>query len=348
MNNRCRKLTAGLAEGEAFFVTSPENVFYLSGFSGEGMLLLTAEEAVLITDFRYIEDAQKRAAGFTVADIARGIRELVPPAISALYIEEAHMTLAQLRKYGEALPGVRFADGGGDKIAALRILKDEDELRSIQKAADIATQAFSETLGLMKPGVTEREIALEFEYRVKKAGASGVSFDTIVASGANSSMPHAGVTDRALTPGDFVTMDFGCVCDGYCSDMTRTVAVGDVSDEQRKVYETVLAAQHAALEAVRAGAICADVDAVARGIIADAGYGDAFGHALGHGVGVQIHEEPRLSARLQQVLADNMVVTVEPGIYLPGKFGVRIEDLAIVNGEKAVNLSHFTKELLIL
>lgn len=156
------------------------------------------------------------------------------------------------------------------------------------------------------------------------------------------------MTDRALTPGDFVTMDFGCVYDGYCSDMTRTVAVGSVSDKQRKVYETVRAAQLAALEAVRAGAACADVDAVARAIIADAGYGDAFGHALGHGVGVQIHEEPRLSARSQQVLSDNMVVTVEPGIYLPGEFGVRIEDLVVVNGEKTVNLSHFTKELLIL
>ncbi len=345
MNSRCRRLTANLTEGEAFFVTSSENVFYLSGFSGEGMLLLSPDRAVLITDFRYIEDAQKRAEGFMVADIARGIRDIVPSEIRTLYIEEENMTLAQLRKYGEVMPGVRFADGGGDKIAALRLIKEAEE---IEKAADIATAAFERVLSLMKPGVTERELALEFEYRVKKAGGGGVSFDTIVASGPNSSMPHAGVTDRVLTPGDFVTMDFGCVYDGYCSDMTRTVAVGSVSDKQRKVYETVLAAQLAALEAVRAGAACADVDAVARGIIADAGYGDAFGHALGHGVGVQIHEEPRLSARSQQVLSDNMVVTVEPGIYLPGEFGVRIEDLVVVNGEKTVNLSHFTKELLIL
>ena len=348
MNSRCRRLTANLTEREAFFVTSSENVFYLSGFSGEGMLLLSLDRAVLITDFRYIEDAQKRAEGFMVADIARGIRDIVPSEIRTLYIEEENMTLAQLRKYGEVMPGVRFADGGGDKIAALRLIKEAEEIEKITKAADIATKAFSEVLSLMKPGVTERELALEFEYRVKKAGGGGVSFDTIVASGPNSSMPHAGVTDRVLTPGDFVTMDFGCVYDGYCSDMTRTVAVGSVSDKQRKVYETVLAAQLAALEAVRAGAACADVDAVARAIIADAGYGDAFGHALGHGVGVQIHEEPRLSARSQQVLSDNMVVTVEPGIYLPGDFGVRIEDLVVVNGEKTVNLSHFTKELLIL
>lgn len=347
MNSRCRRLTANLTEGEAFFVTSSENVFYLSGFSGEGMLLLSPDRAVLITDFRYIEDAQKRAEGFMVADIARGIRDIVPSEIRTLYIEEENMTLAQLRKYGEVMPGVRFADGGGDN-AALRLIKEAEEIEKITKAADIATAAFERVLSLMKPGVTERELALEFEYRVKKAGGGGVSFDTIVASGPNSSMPHAGVTDRVLTPGDFVTMDFGCVYAGYCSDMTRTVAVGSVSDKQRKVYETVRAAQLAALEAVRAGAACADVDAVARAIIADAGYGDAFGHALGHGVGVQIHEEPRLSARSQQVLSDNMVVTVEPGIYLPGEFGVRIEDLVVVNGEKTVNLSHFTKELLIL
>lgn len=187
-------------DGEGgFFVTSSENVFYLSGFSGEGMLLLSPDRAVLITDFRYIEDAQKRAEGFMVADIARGIRDIVPSEISTLYIEEENMTLAQLRKYGEVMPGVRFADGGGDKIAALRLIKEAEEIEKITKAADIATKAFSEVLSLMKPGVTERELALEFEYRVKKAGGGGVSFDTIVASGPNSSMAARG-------------------CDGPCAD----------------------------------------------------------------------------------------------------------------------------------
>lgn len=346
MNGRCRQLAHTLREDEAFFVTSPENVFYLSGFSGEGMLLIAPDKAVLITDFRYIEDAQRRAEGFAVEDIARGIWQIVPEHIHTFYIEEEHMTVAQLRKYGR--PGLRLADGGGKAIGTLRLIKEMAEIEKITKAADIATAAFEQVLELMKVGVSERELALEFEYQVKKAGASGMSFDTIVASGPNSSMPHASVSDRTLQDGDFVTMDFGCVYEGYCSDMTRTVAIGSVSEEQKRVYDTVLKAQLAALDAVKSGAPCAAVDAVARDIITDAGYGDAFGHALGHGVGVQIHEEPRLSARSAQTLGDNMVVTVEPGIYLAGRFGVRIEDLVVVNGEKTVNLSHFTKELLII
>lgn len=347
MNSRCLKLTKDLKEGEAFLVTSPENVFYLSGFSGEGRLILTQEEAVLVTDFRYAEDAQKRTEGFVIADAAQKIRDLLPNTIERVYIEENHMTVAQLNKYGEQLPGV-WLSNGSEVVDALRLVKDAEEIAKITKAADIATAAFERVLALMKPGVSERDLALEFEYRVKKAGASGVSFDTIVASGENSSMPHAGVSGRCLQNGDFVTMDFGCIYEGYCSDMTRTVAIGKVSEEQKRVYDTVLAAQLAALDAVKAGADCAGIDAVARSIIVEAGYGDAFGHALGHGVGVQIHEEPRLSMRSEQVLADNMVVTVEPGIYLSGKFGVRIEDLVVVNGENPLNLSHFQKELRII
>lgn len=349
MNERCKRLAKDLKEGEAYFVTASENVFYLSGFRGEGELLVMPESAVLITDFRYIEDAKKKACGFCVADSGAGLGEIIPKNIDTLYIEDEHMTVAQLNRIPQKAPHIRrMAHGGGERINALRIVKDKTEIDKIAKAADIATYAFKDVLEIIKEGVCERELALEFEYKVKKAGAEDISFDTIVASGSNSSMPHAGITDRRLHNGDFVTMDFGCVYEGYCSDMTRTVAVGFVTDEQRTVYQTVLRAQLAALEAVYAGAACSDVDAVARRIISEAGYGNAFGHATGHGVGLEIHEQPRLSAKSEQILAENMTVTVEPGVYLAGRFGVRIEDLVIVKAEKAVNLSNFTKELLII
>jgi len=229
-----------------------------------------------------------------------------------------------------------------------RMIKDETELQTIAKAEAIGDAAFTHILDYVKPGVTEADIALEIEFFMKRQGASKLSFDTIVASGPNSSMPHAQVTNRKLQMGDFVTMDFGCVYQGYCSDMTRTVAIGEPTEEMRKVYQIVFDANIRAMEAIREGVKCNEIDAVARDYIKSQGYGDYFGHGLGHGVGLDIHEEPRFSPKCDVITKENMVITDEPGIYLPGRFGVRIEDLVVVKKDGYEKLSHSDKQLIVL
>jgi len=209
-------------------------------------------------------------------------------------------------------------------------------------------EAFQAVLPLIKIGVTELEIAAELEYQMRKRGGEGTSFETIVVSGHKSSMPHGKPSDKKIESGDFVTMDFGCMYQGYCSDMTRTVAVGKISDEQRKIYDTVKHAQEAGLSAIRAGVAGMDADKIARQVIADAGYGAYFGHSLGHGVGLLIHELPNLSPRSETILQPNMVVTCEPGIYIPNLGGVRIEDMVCVRQDGIENFTHLSKELLIL
>ena len=252
-----------------------------------------------------------------------------------------------MKTYQKKLADIEFADAT-PQIEALRLIKDKDECENIKTAAQIATDAFEKVLLQTKAGVSERELALTFEHLVKNMGASATSFDTIVASGKNSSMPHAVVTNKELQNGDFVTFDFGCIYNGYCSDMTRTVAVSSVSAKQKEVYEIVLKAQKAALKAAICKASCFGVDKIARDIITDLGYGKEFGHALGHGVGINVHELPTLSTRSNQTLENGMLVTIEPGIYIENEFGVRIEDLIIIDNEKPINLSNFTKELIIL
>lgn len=347
MNNRASRLVCDIKEDEAFLITSYENMFYLSGFIGEGVLFISKQCRIIITDFRYIEAAEKNSFGFSVENISKGIENIIQKDIKTIMLEEDSITLGRFREYQKKLSRIEFVDAS-DTINALRLIKDEHELSQIKTAAQIATDAFKKIIDRMCVGTSERQLALLFEQLVKQAGASALSFDTIVASGENSSMPHASVTDRKLCRGDFVTLDFGCVYNGYCSDMTRTLAIGDVSCEQKRVYETVLCAQRRALDSVIVGARCADVDKVARDIITDAGYGKNFGHALGHGVGIIVHEQPTLSPKSDKTLLDGMVVTVEPGIYISEKFGVRIEDLVIVNGDSPIILSDFSKELIVL
>ena len=228
------------------------------------------------------------------------------------------------------------------------MVKDQAELEKLERAEAIGDAAFSHIVNLIKPGISEAEIALELEFFMKKQGASGLSFDTIVAGGPNSSMPHAQVTERRIQQGEFVTMDFGCVYQGYCSDMTRTVAVGEPSEEMRQVYQIVLEANRRAMEQIREGQTCSFIDSLARDYIREQGYGDYFGHGLGHGVGLDIHEEQRFSPKCDVVTKEHMAITVEPGIYLPGKFGVRIEDLVVVTKDGYETLSHSAKELMIL
>lgn len=260
---------------------------------------------------------------------------------------EASMNLSRYLKLDAALDKHKLRVAS-DIIDKPRMVKDDNELGLLKRAEQIGDEAFDHILTILKPGITECEISLELEFFMKKQGASKLSFDTIVASGPNSSMPHAQVTDRVVQNGDFVTMDFGCVYKGYCSDMTRTVAVGTPTDEMKKVYQIVLDANLRAMDGIKAGVKCSDIDALARGYISDKGYGDYFGHGLGHSVGLQIHEEPRFSPKCDVITEENMVITDEPGIYLPGKFGVRIEDLVVVRKDGYERLSKSPKELIII
>ena len=346
MNARVQTLMQSLADTEAYYITDAKCVRYYSGFSGEGTLLVSPCGCVLFTDSRYTEAAGKET-DIRIYDIAGGLKNGFPEGVSHIKICEQHITLAYYNRLKSLFPDTEFSSDEG-AILKGRLIKDAAELDCIKKASSIAEMAYENLLDRIRVGVTEKELALAFEWMCRKNGAEGMSFDMIVASGPHSSMPHATVTDRALERGDFITFDFGCVYNGYCSDMTRTVALGCVTDEQQKVYDTVLRAQLAGLSAVKAGALCSAADAAARDVIASAGYGQYFGHSLGHGVGMDVHEGPNLSPKSEATLQDGMVVTVEPGIYLPGKFGVRIEDLVVVNGQKCEILTKNSKDLRII
>lgn len=340
------KLAARLAADEAYYITEEKSVRYYSGFAGEGRLLVTRKQCILFTDSRYTE-AAGRIDGLTVFDIANGMENGFPPEIRKIRLSEQNISLAAYKNLEKLLPTVEIITDDG-VIAKGRMQKNAHELALIRAASKIAEQSYLEVLNFVKPGVSEKAIAFEFEWLCRKAGTEGLSFDMIVASGPNSSMPHATVTERLVESGDFITFDFGCVVEGYCSDMTRTIAVGHVSEEKRKVYDIVHAAQLAGLAQIKSGVMCKAADAAARDVIANAGYGEYFGHSLGHGVGLAVHELPNLSPKSEFVLEENMVVTVEPGIYLPGKFGVRIEDLVVVGKEKCEILTKNAKELLII
>ena len=235
-----------------------------------------------------------------------------------------------------------------EAVNELRRAKNQQEKEKILAAQAIAEKAFDHALGLIREGVTEREVALTLDFFMLRNGAEAVSFETIAVSGKNSSMPHGVPSNKKIEKGDFLTLDFGAVVDGYHSDMTRTVAIGEVSSKQAEIYETVLKAQLASLETLRAGVSCKEADAAARDIIVSAGYGEFFGHGTGHGVGIEIHEQPRLSPKSSQTLIAGDVVTVEPGIYLPGEFGVRIEDMAFITENGFENLTKSPKSLIII
>ena len=337
----------------ALLITDPYNMRYLSGFrGGEGILFLSEKRRVLITDSRYTEAAEKET-DFEVLEENREhrrtaiLRELLEDAgaVTAGF-EDQSMRCSEFADLNRALPEVKEWVPLGGRVDRLRRVKTPEEQELLRKAEAIGDAAFAELLKVLKPGMTELEAAAELEYQMKRHGASGFSFDTIMASGANSSMPHAVPTSKKLEKGDFVTMDFGCIYEGYCSDMTRTIVLGKADQKQKEIYETVLRAQNAALAVIRAGMTGSQVDRAARQVIEDAGYGSCFGHGLGHSVGLFIHEEPRLSPSDDTVLEAGMSETVEPGIYLPGFGGVRIEDLVIVTEEGCRNLTGSPKELI--
>lgn len=343
------------SEYDAALIISPENRFYFTGFeSSDGYLLVSGDGAVFITDGRYIEAAQMKAKGCKVVlqeKKASQIRDiLVSLGAKSVAVEADRMTLSEYALFASALEGIEIiADGSLDsEINSLRSVKTPEEVEKIKTAQAIAEKAFEHILGFIKVGRTEKEIALELDYYMLSHGAQGISFETIAVSGTKSSMPHGVPDEKPIENGDFVTMDFGAVYEGYHSDMTRTVAVGSASDEMKEVYYTVLKAQENAIAAITAGLSCKEADAAARSVIESAGYGKYFTHSTGHGVGVEIHESPNLSHISDKALKIGNIVTVEPGIYIPKKFGVRIEDMVLVRENGCENLTKAPKELIIL
>jgi Xaa-Pro aminopeptidase len=337
---------------EMLIVTKEENKYYLSMFSSTSYeLIVGRNESWLLTDFRYAEAASKLSSVYNIIITKPdySIREfLKEKGVKKVGLEFKNASVDYFIQLENALPDDAEILSFDGMIEKIRSVKDMMELAYITKAEKIGDQAFSYILGEIKPGVTEKEIAFKLEMKMRELGAEKLSFDTIVVSGKRTSMPHGHPSDNKIEKGDFVTMDFGCVFNGYCSDMTRTVAVGSVSSEQRKIYDIVLKAQTAVCDTIKAGMKASDADAVARDIITAEGYGECFGHGLGHGVGLEIHEAPTANPRSKEILEPGMLVTIEPGIYIPEKFGVRIEDLSFVTENGIINLTGSEKGLIVL
>lgn len=341
------------AELQALMVTKPENRVYMSGFTGSsGLLIITEEEAILVTDFRYTEQAAAQAPGYIIIEHEASISDTLIKitknlGISELGFEKDHVTYQQYQMLEEKLDFLGLYPVSG-MVERLRLVKDEEEISMIRHAAHIADQAFRHIIPFLRSGRQEGEIALELEYFMRKSGASKPAFEIIVASGPRSALPHGVASERRLKPGDLVVMDFGAVYQGYNSDMTRTVIIDKAEAYQEEIYQVVLEAQKKALAVARPRIKARDLDKAARDFIADKGYGSYFGHSLGHGVGMVVHELPQVSQGSDIILEPGMVITVEPGIYLPNKGGVRIEDLVVVTDEGIDNLTKSPKELLII
>ena len=337
---RCERLMSTLKEKgvDAALIHRPENIRYLTGYTGEGCAFVGAGETAIVTDFRYIEQAGRQAPGLRVlATNAQHrekdcVRELTDAhGVKTLAVESDYLSYDDHEALREALPFLQLESLGGIP-EELREIKDAGEAESISRAADIASRAFVNILERIHPGMTEKQVQIMLDYEMLSLGSEANAFDTIAAAGVNGSLPHAIPSDYIIQKGDLLTLDFGAKVNGYCSDLTRTVAFGKVSDELRGIYDLVYDAHMVSLAAVKAGAVCGDVDAIARKMI-DARYPGAFGHSLGHGVGLFIHEQPRLASGSQTVLRPGHVVTIEPGVYIPGLGGCRIEDTAIVTAD---------------
>ncbi len=342
-----------LENTDAVLITKRVNYIYMSGFTGTSALLfISRNRAVLLTDFRYVEQASDQAPDYEIIQYAGShIKELNKllenENILRLWFEDDNLSYSQYSEYSKKLRTDKFVPLGG-KVEEIRRIKDESEIGLIKSAVRIADDVFLHILEFIKPGVTEIEIAAEMEHHMRRLGAQGPSFETIIASGRRASMPHGVASDKVIEAGDVITLDFGAIYNGYCSDITRTVFLGKPEAELDKIYRIVLDANKKGIEAVKSGVSGKEIDSIARGVINEAGYGSNFGHGLGHGVGLEIHEDPTLSQRGDIILRDGMVVTVEPGIYVAETGGVRIEDMTVVNGESAIVLTASPKEMIIL
>ena len=339
---------------DALLLTTPENRFYATGFhSSDGVVLISKNRALYATDFRYFEDAGDRVKGYELVMVTREnpyakiIEDFCrAEGVKALGFEDAAMSVAAHGALRQRLSVSLVPESG--LMASLRMIKKDFEVERIVAAQRIAEKAFEKLLPSIKPGLRERDVAAELDYQIRLCGAQGNSFETIAVSGANGSHCHGVPGDRKLQDGDFLTLDFGALLDGYCSDMTRTVAIGHVTEEMRTVYNIVLKAQLESIAAAKAGIIGAELHAVADRIISEAGYGAYFGHGLGHSVGIEVHDGAGASPSNPKPIPAGAVVTIEPGIYLPGKFGVRIEDFLLFTEGGSRNLTETPKELLIL
>ncbi|MCM3757022.1 Xaa-Pro peptidase family protein [Sporosarcina aquimarina] len=339
-------------ELDALLVTSGYNRRYMTGFTGTaGVAIISNDDAVFITDFRYMEQAADQIKDFRIVQHEKTIIEEVAQQVEQMKVkrlgfEKEDLTFGMYELYKSKVTAELIPTAG--LVEKIRIIKTPEELEVLKQAAKIADDAFTHICGFIKAGMTELEVSNELEFFMRKQGATSSSFDTIVASGVRGALPHGVATDKKIETGELVTLDYGALYNGYISDITRTVAVGEPSEKMREIYEITLAAQKLAVEGIKPGMTGIQADAIARDYIASKGYGDAFGHSTGHGIGLEVHEAPGLSFRSETVLEPNMTVTAEPGIYLPGIGGVRIEDDLVITENGCERLTHCTKELQIL
>lgn len=347
--NRIERLVKQMSDCDGFYITGRANIFYYSGFTSEdASLLITRSNTFIITDSRYTVQAREQSPDFELYDISGGLNGLFAKInLKRLGYEENYITVSAFEKLKKSAPGIEFFPAGA-KISEPRRIKEPAEIEIIRQAEQLGDAAFSHVLNILRAGITEKAVAFELETFMRKNGASGLSFETIVASGIRSAMPHGTASDKIIENGDFVTMDFGCILDGYCSDMTRTVIIKHADSRQREIYSVVLSAQKAALEFIKDGILLKDADAAARKVIENAGYGKFFTHSLGHSVGIEIHESPNFSPKSTGTASCGNVITVEPGIYIDGFGGVRIEDIVAITPNFAENLTKSEKELIII
>jgi Xaa-Pro aminopeptidase len=350
--DRVNRLRSGFPETDALLILNEKNIRYLTGFTGgDGALMVGPDWLTLLVDGRYTTQARAEAGGTEVCEFRKRVDGIVATArrhgIGSAGFESPVLSVEEYLRLKGSLPEVDFLPLP-DAFQLLRAVKDDGEIDRIREAARIAGEALAAVREMIRPGVREEEIALELEYRMRRGDAEQVSFETIVAAGANSALPHATPGRRAIADGDCVMIDFGAVCDGYHSDETCTFVVGRASESQREVYGLVREAHDRAIRAIRAGASCGEIDGIARSFLAEAGLGEAFSHGTGHGVGLDVHEAPRLAAGREEILRAGMVFTVEPGVYLPGLWGVRIEDTILVTEGGCEVLTATSKDLTII
>jgi len=355
--NRLRKLRASIAEKglDALLISQPENLLYLSGFTGSsGWLLISEQNAILATDFRYVEQAKKESPDFEIIQTKREFRDWLPHVVSdlgwhKLGFEANFISYEVYHKLSEAIKpkpaNLELVPTTGI-VEQLRSIKEPEELGFITKAVELADAVFEQAKAIIRPGITEKEAAWEIEKFLRQEGSEGMPFEIIVASGPNSALPHARPTEKIICSGEPVLIDMGARISGYCSDFSRTLFLGKADKTLQEIYNIVLKAQTTAIEKVESGMEASQADQLARSVIAQAGYGDAFGHGLGHGVGLAVHEFPTVGPGSSDSLADGMVFTIEPGIYLAGQGGVRIEDMVVLENSKARVLSKSKRDLL--
>lgn len=338
------------------FLVTDANIRYLTGFTGsDSYVIITGNNKYFITDGRYVEQAEKECPGFKVINwrqiskrISRAIGEIIKDSkVQSLGFEKNHMTFEFYTNLAEEVEELQLIPTKG-VVESIRYVKDDEEIQKIKKACEISENALGKTLEFIKPGVTEKEIAAELEYRIKKQGADGVGFDTILISGKRTSLLHGNPSNKKIEYGDFITIDFGAKYDGYICDMTRTVVVGRADEEQKKVYEMIKEALQYATDSIKANISSMIPLKRAKGIVEESGYLDHYYPNLGHGVGLILHEEPFMGPAAEYILEENCVITVEPGIYIPDWGGVRIEDMVLVTKEGVEILTKSPKELMIL